>query len=116
MQFNQIEYIVIYNIVVIAGAIGKIAAGRGDGQVMKNAAKISIRAQIVLYTLLLVSTSLIVYAIFRVNTITYNQSLNYNNHLRYHIANSLFRQGTDLLTDAVRRYVVTMRPGAGDGQ
>ena len=76
---------------------------------MKNAAKISIRAQIVLYTLLLVSTSLIVYAIFRVNTITYNQSLNYNNHLRYHIANSLFRQGTDLLTDAVRRYVVTMR-------
>ena len=63
-----------------------------------------------LYCFLLLSTSLIVYTAIRFNAITYSQSLNYNNHLRYHIANSLFRQGTDLLTDAVRRYVVTMKP------
>ena len=46
----------------------------------------------------------------RVDSITYAQSRNYNNHLRYYIANSLFRQGTDLLTDSVRRYVVTGKP------
>ena len=63
-----------------------------------------------LYFLLLLSTSVIVYTAVKFNSITYNQSLNYNNHLRYHIANSLFRQGTDLLTDSVRRYVVTMNP------
>ena len=63
-----------------------------------------------LYILLVLSTFVIVYAAIQFNSITYNQSLNYNNHLRYHIANSLFRQGTDLLTDSVRRYVVTMKP------
>ena len=30
--------------------------------------------------------------------------------MRYHIANDCFRQGTDLLTEAVRRYVATMKP------
>ena len=44
------------------------------------------------------------------NSITYQQSLNYYNHFRYHLANDCFRQGTDLLTEAVRRYVVTMKP------
>ena len=58
---------------------------------------------IFLYCLLALSTGMIVYSAVMVNSITYRQSLNYNNHLRYHIANSLFRQGTDLLTDAVRR-------------
>ncbi len=69
-----------------------------------------IRTLIFLYCLIALSSAAIIYTAVRVNSITYNQSLNYNNHLRYHIANSCFRQGTDLLTDAVRRYVVTMKP------
>ena len=70
----------------------------------------SLKTVVSLYCLLALSTSLIIYTAIRVNSITHEQSLNYNNHLRYHIANALFRQGTDLLTDAVRRYVVTMKP------
>ena len=63
-----------------------------------------------LYCLLALSTFLLVYSAVMVNSITYSQSLNYSNHFRYHIANDCFRQGTDLLTEAVRRYVVTMKP------
>ena len=70
----------------------------------------NLKTLIFLYCLLALSTSLIVYTAIRVKSITDNQSINYNNHLRYHIANASFRQGTDLLTDAVRRYVVTMKP------
>ena len=70
----------------------------------------SVTTLVFLYCLLALSVSTIVYTAVRVNSITYNQSVNYNNHLSYHIANSYFRQGTDLLTDAVRRYVVTMKP------
>ena len=50
------------------------------------------------------------YCVVRINSVVVDQSLNYNNHLRYHIANDCFRQGTDTLTEAVRRYVVTMKP------
>ena len=53
---------------------------------------------------------MIVYTAVKVDSITYNQSLNFNNHLSYYTANADFRQGTDLLTDAVRRFVVTMNP------
>lgn len=53
---------------------------------------------------------MIIYTAVMIHSITHNQSLNYNNHFRYHIANDCFRQGTDLLTEAVRRYVVTMKP------
>lgn len=70
----------------------------------------SIKVLVFLYLLLAISTALIIYAAIRIHMITYNQSLNYNNHFRYHIANDCFRQGTDLLTEAVRRYVVTMKP------
>ena len=69
-----------------------------------------IRTLIFLYVLLVLSTSMIICTAIRVDSIIYKQSVNYNNHLRYHIANAYFRQGTDLLTDAVRRYVVTMDP------
>lgn len=53
---------------------------------------------------------MIVYSAVMVNSITYRQSVNYSNHISYLVANACFRQGTDLLTDAVRRYVVTMKP------
>ena len=68
------------------------------------------RVQAALYCLLALSASMIAYTAVMINTITHEQSFNYNNHLRYHIANDCFRQGTDLLTEAVRRYVVTMKP------
>ena len=68
------------------------------------------KTPVLLYCLLVMSTALIVYTAVKVDSITYAQSRNYNNHLRYHVANSLFRQGTDLLTDSVRRYVVTGKP------
>ena len=70
----------------------------------------NIRTLVFLYCLIALSSGTIIYTAVKVNSITYNQSLNYNNNLRYHIANSYFRQGTDLLTDAVRRYVVTTKP------
>ena len=63
-----------------------------------------------LYCLLALSLGLILYTAAEVSSITYSQSVNYNNNLKYHIANANFRQGTDLLTDAVRRFVVTMKP------
>ena len=63
-----------------------------------------------LYCLLATSTAMLIYSAVMINSITSSQSLNYNNHFRYHIANDCFRQGTDLLTEAVRRYVVTMKP------
>ena len=62
------------------------------------------------YCLLALSTAVLIYSAVMINGITSSQSLNYNNHFRYHIANDCFRQGTDLLTEAVRRYVVTMKP------
>ena len=68
------------------------------------------RVQAALYCLLALSASMIAYTAVMINSITHEQSFNYNNHLRYHIANDCFRQGTDLLTEAVRRYVVTMKP------
>ncbi|MBQ9500677.1 MAG: response regulator [Lentisphaeria bacterium] len=70
----------------------------------------NLKTLICLYCLLALSAAMIVYTAAMVNSITYKQSLNYNNHLRYHIANDCFRQGTDLLTEAVRRYVMTMKP------
>ena len=60
-----------------------------------------------LYCLWALSASMLFYIGFRINTIIYHQSLNYDNHARYLLANAKFRHGTDLLTDAVRRYVVT---------
>ena len=70
----------------------------------------SIKTLVALYSLVLISASMIVYTAVKVDSITYNQSLNFNNHLSYYTANADFRQGTDLLTDAVRRFVVTMNP------
>ena len=70
----------------------------------------SVKTLVFLYFLVALSTVMIIYSAVMVHTITYNQSVNYNNHFRYHIANDCFRQGTDLLTEAVRRYVVTMKP------
>ena len=68
------------------------------------------KTPVFLYCLLILSTAMIVYTAVMVDSITYAQSRNYDNHLRYHVANALFREGTDLLTDAVRRYVVTSKP------
>ena len=70
----------------------------------------NMRTPVLLYALAVFSTAMAVYAVVRINTISYKQSTNYDNHLHYLIANARFRQGTDLLTDAVRRYVVTMKP------
>ena len=70
----------------------------------------SIKTLVFLYCLLAFSTAVLIYSAASINSITYDQSVNYNNHFRYHIANDCFRQGTDLLTEAVRRYVVTMKP------
>ena len=70
----------------------------------------SIKTLVLLYFLVLTSAVAIIYTAVRVDAITYTQNLNYNNHLRYYTANALFRQGTDLLTDAARRYVVTLKP------
>ena len=69
-----------------------------------------IKTQIVLYSILALSTAVLIYAAIRANAITYHQSENYDNHLRYHEANALFRQDTDFLTNAVRRYAVTAKP------
>ena len=60
-----------------------------------------------LYCILALSASMTVYTIIRVDSIVYRQSLNYNSHGAYLYANTRFREGTDLLTDAVRRYVVS---------
>ena len=68
------------------------------------------RIQTSLYCCLVLSTATILYSAVRVKSIIDSLSSNYNNHFRYHIANDCFRQGTDLLTEAVRRYVVTMKP------
>ena len=65
---------------------------------------------ILLYFLLVLSLGMIFFSAAEIRAITNNQSINYNNHFRYHVANDCFRQGTDLLTEAVRRYVVTMKP------
>ena len=70
----------------------------------------SIKTLIILYIFLFVSAALLIYTAIMVHSITYEQSVNYNNHFRYHLANDCFRKGTDLLTEAVRRYVVTMKP------
>ena len=70
----------------------------------------STKTLILLCCLLVLSAVLITYTAFMINTIIHKQSLNYNNHFRYHIANDCFRQGTDLLTEAVRRYVITENP------
>ena len=70
----------------------------------------SIKTLVSLYLLLVLSVFGLVYSAFMIRSITCDQSVNYNNHFRYHIANDCFRQGTDLLTEAVRRYVVTMKP------
>ena len=67
------------------------------------------RTLIVLYALLAFFTSMIVYTAIKVDAITYKQSTNNTNYLIYHKANASFRQGTDALTNAVRRYVVTYR-------
>ena len=70
----------------------------------------NIAVRTLLYSLVLLSASILIFAAFRVESITYDQSQNYSNHIDYHIANAYFRQGTDLLTDSVRRYVVTRNP------
>ena len=70
----------------------------------------SIKTTLFLHALVVFSAAMAVYAVIRINTISYKQSTNYDNHLHYLIANARFRPGTDLLTDAVRRYVVTMKP------
>ena len=70
----------------------------------------SIKTLVLLYFLVLTSAVAIIYTAVRVESITHDQSVNYNNHLRYYIANAEFRQGTDLLTDAVRRFVATQNP------
>lgn len=70
----------------------------------------SIKTLVMLYILLAISASILIYSAVMVNSITHQKSVNYDNHFRYHIANDCFRQGADLLTEAVRRYVVTMKP------
>ncbi|MBQ7178168.1 MAG: response regulator [Victivallales bacterium] len=67
-------------------------------------------AQAAIFTLLFACVLVLLCCVVRINSVILKQSLNYNNHLRYHIANDCFRQGTDALTEAVRRYVVTMKP------
>ena len=68
------------------------------------------RTLVFLNCLAALSIAALIYSAIILNSITYQQSLNYYNHFRYHLANDCFRQGTDLLTEAVRRYVVTMKP------
>ena len=70
----------------------------------------STKTLVLLYCLLIISATLISYTAVMINSIIHKQSFTYNNHFRYHIANDCFRQGTDLLTEAVRRYVVTKNP------
>ena len=70
----------------------------------------NIKILVSLYCVLAVSLVMIGFTAFRIRTVTNNQSDNYSNHFYYHVANDCFRQGTDLLTEAVRRYVVTMKP------
>ena len=65
---------------------------------------------IFLHVLLYASILTLCFSAVKLNSLLIRQSLNYNTHLRYQIANDCFRQGTDLLTDAVRHYVVTMKP------
>ena len=63
----------------------------------------------VLNILLGLSLLLIVHTAVKIRSILIQQSENYDNHLRYQIANNNFRSGTDILTENVRRYVVTMK-------
>ena len=70
----------------------------------------NIKILVLLYCLLALSLGMIFYSVAEIRAITHNQSENYSNHFRYHLANDCFRQGTDLLTESVRRYVVTMKP------
>ncbi|MBQ6470738.1 MAG: response regulator [Victivallales bacterium] len=65
---------------------------------------------IMLYVLLVVSLAVVFTCAVKLNSVLIRQSQNYRVHLQYHIANDYFRQGTDILSDAVRRYVATMMP------
>ena len=64
----------------------------------------SYKMLIILNILLVVSVCVIVYCAININNVLLNQSINYRSHLQYHIANDYFRYGSDMLTDAVRRY------------
>ena len=64
----------------------------------------------VLYLLLALSVSSIVYLAFKINFVLLSQSINYRSHLQYHAAIDNFRMGSDLLTDAVRRYAFSQDP------
>ena len=64
----------------------------------------------VLYLLLALSVSSIVYLAFQINFVLLSQSINYRSHLQYHAAIDNFRMGSDLLTDAVRRYAFSQDP------
>ncbi len=68
------------------------------------------KIQVILYILIAISLVVITYCILDINTLLITQSQNYVNHLHYHIANDNFRQGSDILTNSVRRYIVTMKP------
>ena len=68
------------------------------------------KIQIILYILIALSFVALFYCIIDINSLLITQSQNYVNHLHYHIANDSFRQGSDILTNAVRRYVVTLKP------
>ena len=70
-----------------------------------------IRTLAILYGLMALAIAAIVYFAVRIDSITLQQSLNYRYHHRYHTANALFRQGTDILTNSVRRFV-----WGGDGK
>lgn len=72
--------------------------------------KKNLKILVMMYALLLISVSVIIYCFVRIDSVLVRQSINYNTHLQYHIANDCFRQGTDILTEAVRHYVATMKP------
>ena len=49
----------------------------------------SIKTLVVLYFFLFVSAALLIYTAIMVHSITYEQTVNYNNHFRYHLANGI---------------------------
>ena len=61
----------------------------------------------IVYCLLAFFGIIVLFCFVRMNSILIMQSVNFKTHLRYHIANDNFRQGTDILTEAVRHYVAT---------
>ena len=62
-----------------------------------------------MYALLAIFSCMAFYCLIKIDSILIKQSQNYDMHLVYYRASACFRDGTDILTEAVRQYVATTK-------